>query len=291
MGSPFEDNDLSDTPQAFTITASDGTTLALRSWPAPGRAPRGTVLIVHGLGEHSGRYAHVAAALREWGWAVVSYDHRGHGISGGARGVLRAPDDLITDLATIVDTVRPADGTPLLLLGHSMGGLVVARFVADAVRPVDGLVMSSPALAGRLTSWQRIQLNLALAVAPNLAIPNGFDPRVISHDPAVVRAYREDPLVHDRVSGKLVKSILDSGAHVLARAVKWVVPTLLLWAGDDLIVSALGSAEFARRAPAATLEAHPFSAFYHEIFNEVEPAPVFEALRRWLDSRFPVAAA
>lgn len=262
--------------------------LALRSWPAPERAPRGTVLIVHGLGEHSGRYAHVAAALREWGWAPVSYDHRGHGISGGARGVLRAPDDFVTDLATVVDTVRPADGTPFLLLGHSMGGLIVGRFVADAVRPVDGLVMSSPALAGRLTAWQRIQLNVALAVAPNLAIPNGFDPRVISHDPEVVRAYREDPLVHDRVSGKLVKSLLDSGEHVLARAVGWSVPTLLLWAGDDLIVSALGSAEFARRAPASTVEAHPFPTLFHEIFNEVEAAPVFDALRRWLDTRFPV---
>jgi alpha-beta hydrolase superfamily lysophospholipase len=244
---------------------------------------------VHGLGEHSGRYAHVARALREWGWAPVSYDQRGHGHSAGKRGVIRTPDDLITDLATVVDTVRPADGTPFLLLGHSMGGNVVAHFVADAIRPVDGLILSSPALAGELTTWQAVQLRLALAFAPTLAIPNGFDPSTISHDPEVVRAYREDPLVHDRVCGRLVRSLFDGGAHVLSRAHAWVVPTLLMWAGDDHLVAPEGSVAFARRAPTALVEAHPFPSYYHEILNELEPAPVFEALRRWLDSRFPVA--
>jgi alpha-beta hydrolase superfamily lysophospholipase len=252
-------------------------------------APRGTVLIVHGLGEHSGRYAHVARVLREWGWAPISYDHRGHGRSAGRRGVIRTPDDLITDLATVVDTVRPADGTPFILLGHSMGGNVVAHFAADAVRPVDAVVMSSPALAGKLTTWQRTQLALALLVAPTIAVRNGFDPSTISHDAQVVRAYREDPLVHDKVCGRLVRSLFDAGAHVLGRAHAWTVPTLLMWAGDDRIVSPEGSAEFARRAPSAVVTARPWPGLYHEILNEIESAPVFETLRRWLDSRFPVA--
>ena len=277
-------------PQPFEVSSRDGTRLALFAWPAPSEPARGTVLLVHGLGEHSGRYTHVAAALRDWGWAAVSYDHRGHGRSQGRRGALRRADDLITDLATVVDTVRPADATPFVLLGHSMGGNIAARFVADQVRRVDALVLSSAALSGRLTTWQRIQLALALAFAPDLPVSNGFDPSTISHDPAVVCAYREDPLVHDRVSGRLVKSLLLNGTHVLGRAHAWTVPTLVLWAGDDRLVSPEGSAEFVRRAAPGVVTARSFPAMYHEVFNELEPAPVFDALRGWLDSLFPPPA-
>lgn len=260
----------------------------VHAWPPPAAAaPRGTVLVVHGLGEHAGRHARLAAQLREWGWAPVSYDHRGHGRSGGRRGAIGTSDDLVTDLATVVDTVRPADGTPLVLLGHSMGGGVAARFVADAVRPVDALVLSSPAIAGRLSTWQRVQLALALTFAPDVPVPNGFDPATISHDEAVVRAYREDPLVHDRVSGRLVKALLDGGAHVLDRASAWSVPTLVLWAGDDHLVSPEGSEAFVRRAPSAVVSGRGFPGMYHEIFNEREPAPAFDTLRHWLESRFP----
>ena len=287
--SRFEDNQLAVAVQGSSIIAGDGTRLALRQWPAPDGASRGTVLIVHGLGEHSGRYEHVAARLRFRGFLPVAYDHRGHGRSEGSRGVLRNRDDFVQDLAKVVDAVRPTDGTPFTLLGHSMGGLIVAQFVADAVRPVDALVMSSPALAADLTGWQRMQLILSLAFVPNLAIPNGFDPSVISHDPAVVRAYKEDPLVHDRVSGRLVRTLMEGGAHVLSRASSWKVPTLLIWAGDDHLVLPAGSATFAALAPAGVVEAHRFPDAYHEIFNELDAEPVFATLERWLDSRFAVA--
>lgn len=270
--------------QGSEIIAADGTRLVMRHWPAPEGTSRGTVLIVHGLGEHSGRYENVAAHLRASGFQPVSYDHRGHGRSGGSRGVLRQKDDFVQDLARVVDAVRPDDGTPFILLGHSMGGLIVAQFVADAVRPVDALVMSSPALATDLTGWQRMQLIMSLAFVPNLAIPNGFDPSVISRDAAVVRAYREDPLVHDRVSGRLVRTIMEGGAHVLSRASSWTVPTLLMWAGDDHLVSPAGSATFAALAPAGIVDAHRFPDAYHEIFNEPDAEPVYSALARWLDS-------
>lgn len=284
----FEDNALSAGTQSFSVNAADGTPLAIRTWPAPAGRVRGTVLIVHGIGEHSGRHARLATRLRAWGWAPVAYDHRGHGASGGRRGVLRRRDDLITDLATIVDTTRPADGTPFLLFGHSMGGLVAAQFVADAVRPVDGLVLSSPALAGKLTAAQRVKLALGRALAPDLAVPNGFDPSTLSHDPEVARAYRADPLVHDRVSAKLAQSLLDAGPRVLARASDWRVPTLLLWAGDDHLVSPTGSAAFASRAPTDIVESHVFATLRHEIMNETDPEPVFTALGVWLDRRFPL---
>ena len=114
------------------LITADGLALHRRAWPLT--AARGTVLIVHGLGEHIGRYAHVAALLNRWGWRVVGHDHRGHGASDGPHGSLTKADDLLRDLALAVDAVRAAHPTePLLLLGHSMGGAVAARFVAEGV--------------------------------------------------------------------------------------------------------------------------------------------------------------
>ncbi|WKB50997.1 alpha/beta hydrolase [Eleftheria terrae] len=269
------------------LTVADGTRLALRSWPAPPGRPRGTVLLVHGLGEHSGRYEQVGQHLRAAGFSVESYDHRGHGRSQGPRGGLARPDDLLQDLAAVIDRLRARHDGPLLLLGHSMGGLVAARFVADALRPVDGLVLSSPALDAGLSAFNRALLAAAHAVARNVALGNGLDAQYISHDPAVVRAYRDDPLVHDRVTARLVRFLVDAGVYTRERAAQWQVPTLLMWAGSDRLVSPAGSAAFAERASAAVVESHCFGHMYHELYNEPDRAAVFAVLDAWLDRHCP----
>ena len=269
----------------------DGLKLTLRDWP--GTADRGTVLVVHGLGEHIGRYAHVAARLNAAGWRVVGFDQRGHGASDGARGALPDPDALLADLAGVIDRVRAerADRAgPLVLLGHSMGGLVAARFCAEGLatapapwhRAVDALVLSSPALDPGMNAAQKLLLAVLGGLAPNLAVGNGLKPAWISRDPAVVRAYTEDPLVHDRVTPRLVRFIVDGGRHVLAQAARWRLPTLLLYAGSDRCVAPAGSAAFARAAPAAVLTAREFKPLFHEIFNEPEQGEVFAALETWL---------
>lgn len=125
-----------------TFTASDGENLAVQDWPLPpGQAQRGTVLLVHGLGEHVGRYDALARQLGGWGFAVRGYDQYGHGESSGPRGGLTTDSRLLDDLADMVDAVRARtpEGLPLVLLGHSMGGLVASRFVALGVRPVDAM--------------------------------------------------------------------------------------------------------------------------------------------------------
>src|SRR5512140_2238510 len=135
-----------------TLITAEGLPLHLHAWPCA--APRGTVLLVHGLGDHGGRYDHVATALNGWGWSVIAHDHRGHGRSGGARGRIDRDDALLTDLALVIDAVRTQHTGRLVLLGHSMGGLVASRFAAEALRPepaawsreVNALVLSSPAL-------------------------------------------------------------------------------------------------------------------------------------------------
>lgn len=267
------------------LAVADGTLLKLRRWPAP-RQPRGTVLIVHGLGEHSGRYHHVARRLFDAGWATLGYDQRGHGLSPGPRGGLRRPDDLLTDLATVLDAAHTLDAQPVILLGHSMGGLVAARFVAAHMRPVAGLVLSSPALDAGLSGFNQALLGVMHALAPGLPLPNGLDASFISHDAAVVQAYRDDPLVHGKVTARLVRFIVDAGVAAREQAAAWTVPTLLMWAGADRLVNPQGSAQFASLAPPDMVSAHCFSQHYHELFNEIEREPVLALLAQWLDEHF-----
>lgn len=271
------------------LVCADGHRLALRDWPlAPGQTPRALVLLVHGLGEHVGRYEHVARRLNGWGFAVRGYDQYGHGESDGPRGGLTSDKGLLTDLAEIVDATRSLIGAdmPLVLLGHSLGGLVAARFVSLAIRPVQGLVMSSPALDPGLNAVQKILLAVLPPLAPNLRVGNGLDPTLISHDAATVSAYRADKLVHDRIAARLARFIAEGGPATLALAPTWRVPTLLLYAGADKLVNPAGSRAFAAAAPAGVVSAHCFDSLYHEIFNETDPEPVFAELQKWLDGRF-----
>ena len=273
-----------------TFTASDGDNIALQEWPLPDGVPlRGAVVLVHGLGEHAGRYDHVARRLNSGGFAVRGYDQYGHGESGGPRGGLPNDDRLLLDLADVVDAtrIRLPDGVPLILLGHSMGGLVAGRFVALKRRPVDGLVLSSPALDPGLGAVQKLLLAIVPKVAPNLRVGNGLNVDYISHDPATVAAYLADPLVHDRISGRLAKFIADGGPATVARAAQWTVPTLLMYAGGDRLVNPAGSRAFAAAAPKAVVTSHCFPEHYHELFNELEREPVFAMLESWLNEQFP----
>lgn len=268
-----------------TFTASDGENLALQDWPGEGAA-RATVLLVHGLGEHAGRYDALAQQLNAWGYAVRGYDQYGHGESSGPRGGLNHEQRLLADLADLVDATRArmTAGGKLVLLGHSMGGLVAAAFVAQGLRPVDALVLSSPALDAGLHAGQRLLLQVLPRLLPNLRVGNGLDARYLSHDSAVVAQYQQDRLCHDRISARLARFIAQTGPATIAAAHRWAVPTLLLWAGDDRLVNPAGSRAFAAAAPKALVQAHEFGPLYHELFNEsAELAePVLDMLRRWL---------
>lgn len=272
-----------------TFVAIDGDNIALQDWPLePGKPLRAVVILIHGLGEHAGRYERLADRLNDWGFAVRGYDQYGHGESGGARGGLPTETRLLDDLVDIVDSTRARmePETPLILLGHSLGGLVAARFVALALRPVDGLVLSSPALDLGLGLVQKLLLAVLPKIAPNFRLGNGLDPALISHDPAVVGAYRADKQVHDRISARLARFMADSGPATLVLAPTWKVPTLLLYAGADKLVNPAGSRAFAAAAPKPVVSARCFEGLYHEIFNELEAQAVFAALKQWLDARF-----
>lgn len=279
-----------------TLTTADR--LALHVEEHPASSARGTVLLVHGLGEHIGRYAHVIAHLQRAGWQVAGYDHRGHGRSAGGKGRLAESSDLLRDLAQVIDAVRVKQPGPLVLLGHSMGGLVAARFVAEGLadrpaawhRPVDALVLSSPALAADTNAVQKLLLATLGTLAPDLAVNNGLKPAWISRDPKVVAAYTADPLVHDRITPRLARFILDEGETVRRRAPAWKTPTLLVYAGSDRCVAPRGSREFAQAAPTSVVKTREFGPLFHEIFNEPEQGEVLAAVSSWLQS-LPTSAA
>jgi alpha-beta hydrolase superfamily lysophospholipase len=272
------------------LTMADGLRLHVREWPC--EAARGTVLIVHGLGEHIERYAHVAEWLNRHHWRVIGYDQRGHGRSAGGRGALQSDVDLPRDLSAVIDAARAEHRGPLVLLGHSMGGLVAAHFCAEGMstgpaawyRPVDGLVLSSPAFDLGLSLPQKLLLGVLERVAPNLAVGSGLKPVGISRDPAVVKAYVDDPLVHDRITPRLLRFMLAGGDWVREHAANWSLQTLLMYAGADRIVNPAGSAEFAQAAPPATVTPIEFGPLFHEIFNEPERAEVLATLGAWLET-------
>ena len=163
--------------------------------------------------------------------------------------------------------------------------------VARTAATTAALVLSSPALAADTSAVQKLLLAVAGRLAPGLAVHNGLQPTWVSRDPAVVRAYVADPLVHDRITPRLGRFVLDGGAQVRALAARWRVPTLLLWAGADRCVAPAGSAAFAAAAPAAVVQHRCFDGLAHEIFNEPERERVLKRLGDWLRVRFDTATA
>lgn len=266
------------------FAAEDGTSLFIADWTVEGSTAKGGVVMMHGLGEHCGRYAHVARFFNERGWSVRTYDHRGHGRSGGARGDVPDTEAVLRDAKIVVDDFSRQFDAPPLLLGHSMGGLFAARFATGMVSPVRGLILSSPALAIPLSTVQKLLLNSLGAISPGLAVPNGLNPRFVSHDPAVVDAYINDPLVHDKITPRLTRSMLHAVDFAQTHAPKLAIPTLMVVAGDDRLVDASGSDAFFSRLKPGIGTLHRYPDYYHEVFNEVGAARVFKDMNDWLNA-------
>ena len=261
-------------------------TLAFYAWPNAPENARAAVLLLHGLGEHMGRYGHVASALQAAGYVVFGYDHHGHGLSSGLRGNLLSPSQLLDDVRFVIEQVRALTPAPMVLLGHSMGGLIAARAVAQSLPHIDALVMSSPALGAQTNVIQKLLLATLPKLVPHVRVDNGVKTTWVARDAQVVRAYVEDPLVHRQISAGLAAWILKEGAQTVAQASAWTMPTLLLYAGQDQLVLPQASAEFTRLAPSDVLQSHCFNVMYHEIFNDPEKAMVLVKLLAWLDGRY-----
>jgi alpha-beta hydrolase superfamily lysophospholipase len=265
------------------IQTSDQTDLFVKDWLLDEKSEkRGSILIVHGLGEHCERYAHVAEFLNANGFEVRSYDHRGHGKSSGNRGEIPSENALLEDAKFIYEDFAANQAEKPFLLGHSMGGGIAIRTAIDKFITPRGLILSSPAITAKLSLSEKLQLKLG-RLTPNIAVSNGLKIEYLSHDKQVVEDYKNDALVHDRITPRLANFILDSGQESLKKAANFHIPTLLLVAGDDRLVDADGAKKLFAKLPKDFKTMHLYENLYHELFNETEAEriKVLTDLKNW----------
>lgn len=276
--------------EASTLTGSDGVILRTVAWLPEGTAEpvRGRIVLVHGLGEHVGRYRELGQHLASLGLAVFGYDQRGHGESKGRRGVLTSFELLLEDLDRVaerVDRDMPGEGAPFLL-GHSLGGLVVLRYLQSRRPRVQGAVLVSPWLATALPvpGWKRLVRPWLMRLAPDFALPNPMHPDHLTRDPEMQRAFEEDPLVHSRISARMFAEVEAAQTAALERAPGPEVPLLVLVPGDDpLVDAATTEAYFGGLAGDVTVVR--LEGMRHEPFQELDRAEVFRRVGVWIRGR------
>ena len=272
------------THETGTRTGPDGTELFVRRW-TPDRPTRAVVALVHGLHEHSGRYATLATALMARGIAVRAVDLRGHGQSGGPRGQVESFDDYLADVRPWLDEVVAQADVPVFLMGHSMGGLVAAATVVD--RGTDGLagvVLSSPALQVDSPPLLRRLAPWVARWFPNAPVSK-LDLEHLSHDPTVARAYREDPLTtKGGVRARLGLALLTASEHVRQHPEAFDVPLYLFHGADDRLTNPEGTCRLATHAT-GDVTLRIWDGLYHETMNEPERDRVIGELADWLDER------
>ncbi len=270
-----------------TLESTDGLDLFVRRWHTDGVAHQWTIVIVHGIGDHGGRFRHFAEWFTPLGGTVYAVDYRGHGRSGGQRGHTPSLNALLDDVDIVVQRARTETGGPIVLVGHSLGGLLAIAYALQRPERVDKAVFSAPMLILKLKvpTWKQPLARVLPKVAPKLSLANEVDPALLSHDPAIAVAYRSDPLVHDRITGSFYASTVARGEEFLARAPELRVPFLLLHGRDDQIVDPVGSQRFFARATAPGRAFCLYPGMYHEIFNEVEHEKVFADVESWLTNR------
>lgn len=267
-----------------TFDAFDGLKIFHQAW-VPEGSPRSTVIVVHGLGEHSGRYAHVAQALAGAGHAVHALDHRGHGRSGGRRTFVRSYDEFLRDLDQFRHLVERAD-VPTVLIGHSMGGNIATGYALGDGADIAALVLSGPALhVGDDFSPARLAVFRAIAkVAPTFR-PQGLPADAISRDAQVVAAYLADPLVFTgKITAGLGAALIGAMQSFPARYHELRMPILLLHGTEDRLADIAGSRALQAGAVGADVTARYYDGLYHEVFNEPERDRVIADLVDWLDA-------
>jgi alpha-beta hydrolase superfamily lysophospholipase len=269
-----------------TIKSVDKTLdLYWQSWTPEGAA-RAVVILAHGLGEHSGRYAHVAEAFTAAGFALYGIDHRGFGRSGGARGDGTSLDHIADDLGLLVIKAKGEHpGVKAFLYGHSMGGLIALDVGLRHPEHFAGAILTGAGLKNKLPPIKIMLANLLGGLLPGMVTATGLDARLISRDPAVVAAYLTDPLVHDKASTGFGKHGFKRAGEVLAAAGKWSLPVLMMHGTADGIVPVEGTQEFFDAIPVEDKTLKLCEGFYHEVHNEPEQAEVIGEMVEWLKAR------
>jgi len=275
---------VADTTQAIrgTLSSADGTRLAYRAWPK-GNASI-TFAVVHGHGEHSGRYQRFAEGMAAHRMSTYAVDLRGHGESAGQRGHVDDWGQWIDDATAFVKHVEQEAGTEVVPLGHSFGGVVMLSAVRRGrLTGSKRFILSSPALKlkAKVPSWLNTAAGALSRVTPKLTLSNQVDARTMSRIPEVVEAYRTDPLVHNKITARLYAEWQKAIADNLEHAGDIKLPFLITAGTDDPLIDPEGSVELHKRAPEMS-ELRLLGGRYHEPFNDLGSEEVFELIARWL---------
>lgn len=286
-------------PASSTLSAISIDVRVDRETMLPGRVwcaerPRALVALVHGLGEHSGRYAALATDLVKGRFTCVSLDLPGHGETSGPRGDIPSWDKLRDQIVPAMFTAtrglpdQPPQ-LPIVLLGHSMGGIIALDYALAHPRGLSALVLSAPALRTAMPPWWKLAMaNVARVATPAGGFPNGLDPDGLSRDPEVVKAYRDDPLVHDRISPRTYFAFMEAAQRCRRDIRGLQVPTLMFTGMADRLVDPKGALEAAGAAPHDMMRFVTWSEAYHESMNDTGRENVIKDVLAWLDAALVV---
>ena len=265
-----------------SFESAGGAKIEYRAWPVPGADV--SFAVVHGMGEHSGRYERFAAGMAKHRMATYALDLRGHGKSFGQRGHAESWSEWVDDATNFIRTVESQVSTEVVPLGHSFGGVVMLSAArAHRLSKARRFVLSSPALRlkAKVPAWQARLARLMSKVAPRLSVNNGVDAGTVSRIPEVVAAYRSDPLVHTHITARLYAEWEKAAAEDLALAGEINIPFLILAGTDDRLVDSSASQEL-HAATKSVSELRMLEGRYHEPFNDLGSDEVFAIIADWV---------
>ncbi|WNG22666.1 lysophospholipase [Cystobacter fuscus] len=269
--------------------STQGVRLHGQAWRPPGE-PRSVVGIVHGVGEHGGRFTNVVEALVSRGHAVHAIDLRGYGRSSGQRGHVMSWSEYQDDMRAFLKQLSTREpGKPVFLYGHSMGGLVVLDYVLRHPEGLAGIIISGAALesVGVAKPWLVNSARLFSRLVPRLPLPVPLEAEALSSDPAWVKRYREDPLVHRKGTARWAVEAIDANEWIKAHAAELRVPMLMLHGAEDRINTVEGSRRFFDAVKLTDKKLHLVPGGYHEPHNDPGKEQVFELVEEFLSAHLP----
>ena len=269
--------------EELTFTGHDGLELFYRRW-RPEVTPKAVLPIVHGHGEHSGRYANVADWFVPREYSVYALDLRGHGRSQGKRGALGDFCEYREDVRAFLDLVQESEPAPVFLVGHSLGGLIALDYVLRGSDGLAGVVASGPVLSAPGVSPFLLWLSKVLAqLWPGLTLESGLDTSALSRDPAVEEAYVNDPLVHSKGTARMANEMMRTVAWTQAHAAEMALPCLVIHGSEDRLCPPEGSQVFIDNMSFPDKERIEYEGYFHEVFNEPGKEQVFADIEAWLE--------
>lgn len=269
----------------YNWTTPDNVKLYGQEWKPEGKQ-KAAIVMVHGLGEHSGRYEHVAEAFTQAGYSLTAFDLRGHGKSEGIRGHAPSYAAIMEDITHNVDLAKEHfPGMPVFLYGHSLGGNLTLYYCLTQNPQIKGAIVTSPGLA---TAAPVPPVKLALGklmynLMPAMQMDNGLLRSGLSRDPEVEKIYSNDPLVHPKISARLALDLINNGKFIIDHAAEFPIPLLLMQGTGDYIVNPPMTKTFANAAPLSKITFKEWDGYYHELHNEPEKAQVLKTITDWLD--------